>query len=401
MDLNKEFIRGKGTISKGPQAFPRTEFLRRLTAVKSEMGRRDIDALFVSDPNNITYLTGYTALSGYVPQGLVVSIHEEEPTFILRRQDAPAAIHQTFMEHDKIIGYPEELVGNPDMDGYDTVIDFLHEIGVANRGVGIELGNLPAQSAEKFKTRLPEARIVDCTKAVTWVRLVKSDLEIAVMREAAAISDAAIMRAAEVIRPGVREADAIAEITGTLARGANGKPGTRFAAIHLCSSPRTGTAHIQWSEDVFRDGSQINLELGGVRHGYCAGIMRTFSIGKPSDRLRRLHEAEVAGLEAALDAVRPGATCSDVANAFYHTIEKQGFKKESRCGYAHGIGWLEPTASLKVGDMTELKPNMAFHLMLGNWIDEDFGYVLSETFRVTESGAEVLTSAPRKLFELS
>jgi ectoine hydrolase len=387
-------------IAKGPQAFPRTEFLLRLAAVKSEMARRDIDALVVSDSNNITYLTGYTALSGYVPQGLVVSIHEKEPTFILRRQDAPAAIHQTFMERDKIIGYSEALIGDPEKDGHDAVIDFLNEIGLANRSIGIELSSLPAQSAEKFKTRLSGARIVDCTKAVTWIRLVKSDLEISVMREAAAISDAAIIRAAEVIRPGVREADAIAEIVGTLARGANGKPGTMIAQIGLCSSPRTGTSHIPWSEDVFRDGSQINLELGGVRHGYCAGIMRTFSIGAPSDRLRRLHEVEVAGLEAALGKVRPGSTCGDVANAFYRTIEKQGFKKESRCGYALGIGWLEPTASLKDGDKTELKPNMTFHLMLGNWIDEDFGYVLSETFRVTDSGVEVLTKSPRKIFEL-
>src|SRR5206468_7277416 len=251
MDVNENVTSGKGIVSKGAQAFPRAEYLRRLAAVKAEMGRRDIDALFVSDPYNITYLTGYTAMSAYVPQGLVVSIHEEEPTFILRRMDAPAAIHQTFMEHDKIIGYPEDLVGNPDMDGYDTVIDFLHEIGVANRGVGVELGNLPAQTAEKFKTRLPEATIVDFTKAVTWIRLVKSDLEIAAMREAAAISDAAIMRAAEVIRPGVREADAIAEITGTLVRGAKGKPGTSLTHFYLCSSPRTGTCHIPWSEDVF------------------------------------------------------------------------------------------------------------------------------------------------------
>ncbi|UWU83137.1 Xaa-Pro peptidase family protein [Bradyrhizobium yuanmingense] len=388
-------------ISKGPQAFPRTEFLRRLAAVKSEMKRREIDALVVSDTYNITYLTGYTANSGYVPQALVVSLHEEEPTFILRRQDAPAAIHQTFMDRDKIIGYPEALIGNPTMDGYDKVINFLNEIGAANRGIGLELRGLSAQAAEKFRTRLPKAKIVDCTNVVTWIRIVKSDLEIAVMREAAAISDAAIMRAADVIRPGVREADVIAEIMGALARGANGKPGTtRFPNVSLCSSPRTGTPHISWSEDVFRQGSQINLELGGVRHGYCAGIMRTFSIGAPSERLRRVHEAEMEGLEAALDVIRPGSTCSDVANAFNRTIEKHGLKKDSRCGYAHGIGWLEPTASLQDGDRTELKPNMTFHLMLGNWIDEDFGYVLSETFRVTDSGVEVLTKAPRKLFEL-
>lgn len=388
------------TISRGPQAFPRTEYLGRLAAVKKEMSRRDLDALVVTSASDITYLTGYTALSGYVPQGLVVQIAEEEPTFILRRMDAPAAIHETFLDRTKIIGYPEALVGNPDADGYDTIIDFLLESGLGNRGVGVEIRTLFFQTAEKFKSRLPKARIVDCTKAVAWIRLVKSDREIEIMREAAAISDAAILRAAEVIRPGVREADAIAEILGTLARGVNGKPGTMIQQIGLCSSPRTGTCHIPWSEDVFRDGSQINLELGGVRYGYCAGIMRTFSIGAPSDRLRRIHDAEVAGLEAALETIRPGSTCSDVANAFYRTIEKAGFRKESRCGYAHGIGWLEPTASLKDGDMTELKANMTFHLMLGNWIDEDFGYVISETFRVTGTGAEVLTSAPRQIFQI-
>ncbi|KRQ10925.1 M24 family metallopeptidase [Bradyrhizobium manausense] len=387
-------------IAKGPQAFPRAEFLRRLSAVKAEMGRRNIDALIVLDSSNITYLTGYTSLSGYVPQGLVVSMDEEEPTFILRRQDTPAAIHQTFLDRGKIIGYPEALIGNPDKDGFDAVIDYIAEAGLGTGSVGLELSTLSAPSAEKFKRRMPDAKIVDCTRAVAWIRLVKSDLEITVMREAAAIADAAIMRAAEVIQPGVREADAVAEILGTLARGANGKPGTMVSQISLCSSPRTGTSHIAWSEDVFRKGSQINLELAGVRHGYCAAIMRTFSIGTPSERLRRVHDAQAAGLEVALNTVRPGVTCSDVANAFYRTIAQAGYTKESRCGYAHGIGWVEPTASLKDGDMTELKPNMVFHLMLGNWIDEDFGYVISETFRVTDGGVEVLTSAPRKIFEM-
>lgn len=388
------------TISKGPQAFPRTEYLRRLATLKSEMARRGIDALVVNNMSNITYLTGYTARSGYVPQGLVVSTDRVEPTFILRRQDAPAAIHQSFMERSNVIGYPEDLIGNPDKDGFDVVIDFLHDLGVATRGLGLELGNLSSQAAEKFKARLPKASIADCSKVVPWIRIIKSDLEISVMRDAAAIADAGVMRAAEVIRRGVREADAMAEIAATLARGANGKAGTSFASMYFCSSPRTGTPHIPWSEDLIRDGSQINLELGGVRHGYVAAIMRTFSVGAPSDRLRHIHEAELSGLEAALNTVRPGATCSDVAGAFYRTIEKLGFKKDSRCGYSIGIDWGEATASLKHGDVTELKPNMTFHLMLGNWIEEDFGYVVSETFRVTESSVEVLTRAPRKLFEV-
>jgi len=388
------------TISKAPQAFPRAEYMRRLAVVKSAMARRDIDALIINDPANLTYLTGHTGGPTVIPQGLVVSVHKEEPTFIVRKMDLPAALHQTFLQHSNVIAYPESLIGNPEADGYDVVIDLLNELGLANRGLGLEQSTLPALAVEKFRRRLPKARFVDCTSLVAWVRIVKSDLEIAIMREAAAITDAAVARAAEVIRAGVREADAAAELVGTLIRGVDGRSGSGIQHFYLCASPRAGTPHILWTDDVFRDGSQINLELGGKRHGYCVAMMRTFSIGKPSDRLRLIHEAEVAGMEVALSQVRPGSTCSDVANAFYRTLEKQGFRKESRCGYSIGINWLEGTASLRDGDMTELKPNMTFHLMLGNWIDEEFGYVIGETFRVTDSGGEVLTRTPRKLFEV-
>lgn len=388
------------TICKGPQAFPKAEYMRRLSAVKLDMAQREIDVLMVCNPANITYLTGYTAQSTSFPQALVVSTHKDEPTFIVRRMDAPAAKYETFLEHSNVIGYSEDLIGNPEVDGFDAIIDFLHDLGVATRALGLEEGDISVRGTEKFKARLPKASFVDCTSAVTWIRMVKSDLEISLMREVAAISDAAIMRAVEVIRPGVREPDAAAEIIATMVRGANGKPGTAFPNMNLCSSPRTGTAHIPWSDDVFRNSSQINIELGAKRHGYNVGIMRTFSIGAPSDRLLRLHEAEMAGLEAALNTVRPGSTCGDVANAFNRTIGKFGFKKESRCGYPIGINWIERTASLKEGDKTELKSNMTFHLMLGNWVDDDFGYVISETFRVTESGFEVLTGAPRRLFVL-
>ncbi|MER8402980.1 Xaa-Pro peptidase family protein [Mesorhizobium sp. M1348] len=387
-------------MAKGPQAFPRTEYLRRLSAVKAEMERRQINALLVNTSADITYLTGYTAKSGYVPEALIISLKDEEPTFVTRRCDAPGAVHQMFFDSSRVIGYPEALIANPNTDGYDAIIDFLHDDGLTKGGVGIESRSLRPEAIEKFRTRMPEATFVDFSKAVAWIRLTKSDLEIDVMREASAITDAGMLRAVEVIRPGVREADAAAEIVSTLIRGANGKPGTDLSHFLLCASPRSATPHIRWAEDVFRDGSQVNLEFSGVRHGYTSGLMRTLSIGKPSEQLRRVHEGEVAGLEAALAAVKPGATCADVASAFNKTLKKHGFEKETRCGYAQGIEWLEPTASLKEDDLTVLRPNMTFHLMLGNWIDEDFGYVISESFRVTESGAETFSRLPRVIFEI-
>lgn len=388
------------TINKAQQVFPRTEYLRRLAAVKSEMARREIDALVVSFDRNMNYLTGYTARSGYIPQGLVVSSQEEEPTIILRKMDAPAAHHQTFLARDRVIGYPESLIGNPEKDGYDAVIDFVQDLGAVDRSIGLEFGNLPTPTLDKFRLRLPQAKIVDFTSVITWIRMIKSDLEIALMREAAAITDAGIRRASEVIRSGVREADAAAEIVATLARGANGKAGTSLASFWMNSSPRAGTSHLTWSDDLFRDDSQVNLEIAGVRYTYTAPVSRTFSIGRPSDRLRRVHEAQIDGLEAALDTIRAGRTCSDVAQAAHRALAKHSVQKESRYGYPVGIDWTEQTASLMEGDMTVLKPNMTFHVHLGNWIDEDFGVMVSQCIRVTETGVEVLTKAPLKLIEL-
>lgn len=388
-------------ISKGPHVFPRTEYLRRLAAVKKEMEQRNVDALVVTENAHITYLTGSTARS-YNRRGLVVSARQEQPTFILRWMDVPAAFQETFLDRDKVIGYPDELMLDPSKDdGYDAVIDFVLEAGLANDRVGLEIGNLTADAVEKFKARLPQARIVNFTDVITSMRTIKSDLEIAVMREAAAITDAGILRAAEVISPGMLEADAIAEIVGTLVRGANGKTGTWIATPFMCASPRVGTAHVTWSEDVLRHGSHINLEIAGVRHGYTVPICRTYSIGKPSDRLLRIHEAQLAGLEAGLSSIRAGAIVGDVAHAIHRATERLGFKKRSRPGYGIGIDWAERTLSLQEGNLSVLKPNMTFHMHLGSWVEEDFGYVISESIRVTETGVEVLTKAPRQLFVLS
>ncbi|RWH31387.1 M24 family metallopeptidase [Mesorhizobium sp.] len=111
-------------------------------------------------------------------------------------------------------------------------------------------------------------------------------------------------------------------------------------------------------------------------------------------------EAQLAGLEAGLDLIRAGAVSGEVAKVIHNTTEKHGFKNRSRAGYSIGINWMEKTTSLKLGDSTVLEPNMTFHLHLGSWVEEDFGYVLSESIRVTESGVEVITKAPRQLFIL-
>ncbi|WP_345944180.1 aminopeptidase P family N-terminal domain-containing protein [Bradyrhizobium sp. IC3069] len=170
-------------MPKAPQAF-REPSISALTVVKGETERSGIDVLVVTSPSNVTYLSGYTSKSAYVPQGLIVSLKQEEPTFFTRRMDAPAAMHQMFIDTSRVIGYAEDLIVNPDRDGFDPIIDFLHDNGLAGGGVGVEIKSISAQTAEKFRARMVNAKIVDFANGVHQILGIKSDLEIALMREA-------------------------------------------------------------------------------------------------------------------------------------------------------------------------------------------------------------------------
>ncbi|MEM8553013.1 MAG: Xaa-Pro peptidase family protein [Pseudomonadota bacterium] len=385
-------------VSRAEGVFTRDEYRRRAALTKAAMAEKGIDLLFVVEQSNLIWLTGYLAQSAYVEQSAVVDPNADEPMLCVRQQDFPAAVHLSYMDRARVIGFPERLIANPDENGYDHMVAWLRDAGLISGRIGVEMGELSATAVNHLRRIMDGASLVDATGLVTWLRLQKSDEEIVVMREAAAISDAAMGAAVERISAGVHERDAVRAAVDTLIAGTDGVAGTQFHSVNFCTTPLTGTSHIHWSDHVYGPGSQVNIELGGTRYAYCSGLMRTVHVGDPPDRLKRLHEAQVEGLAAGLNAAKVGNTAADVANAFHSAINRHGFAKVSRCGYAIGINWTETSASLKPEDKTVLRPNMTFHLMLGNWIDEDFGYVISETFRVTEQCGEALGNFPRDLF---
>jgi Xaa-Pro aminopeptidase len=161
--------------------------------------------------------------------------------------------------------------------------------------------------------------------------------------------------------------------------------------------PRVAAPHLAWRDDRLEAGTVTNVELGGFRRRYVAGLSRTIVQGKPEDRLARLHAATREAVDAVFDTARAGWTCEEVEALFRRTTRTHGFEKKSRVGYAIGIDWTEKTASLRPGDQTVLVPDATFHLMAGMWYD-DWGYVLSETFRVTEDGLKSFSRLPRDLF---
>jgi Xaa-Pro dipeptidase len=385
-------------------AFPDDEYSSRLERTRARMAEAGVDVLLVTDPANMNYLTGYDAWSFYVPQAVIVPLQHESPVWVGRGMDAQSAILTTNLPRDHILSYADDYVESPVKHAMQHVAGVLAELGFGRACIGYE-GNayfFTARNLQVLNRELPEARFEDADLLVNWVRSVKSLREIDVMRQAARIVENVMRVAIDAVSVGTRECDAAARISEAQIHGTEEFGGDAPAnPPSILSAEKAATPHSSWSDQTFRPDTATCLELSGCRLRYHCAMSRTVYLGKPPDDLRRLSIATVEGMAAALATVKPGALCEDVARAWRQTINKAGFSKPSRIGYSIGVNyppnWADHTASLREGDMTVLEPNMTFHLMLGMWM-EGWGFELSDTFRVTETGHELLADFPRQLF---
>lgn len=384
--------------------FPVTEYQDRLLKVKESMAEKGIDVLLVTDPANMNYLTGYDAWSFYVHQLLIVSIEDEEPIWFGRGIDATAAQYTTWLKEENIISYHDDYVHSTTKHPMQLVANILTEKGLANKTIAAEYDvfYFTAKNYIELTNLLPNATFVDGTNLVNWIRIVKSDREIEMIKRAAKIVTSAMYTGIERIQAGVKESDVVADIMHKQISGTDGYSGD-YPSIYplLPAGEQTNACHLTWSDHLYQDGEPVIIEIAGCYKRYHSPLARTVVIGSPTPEMQSLADAVVEGIEAALDVVKPGVTCGEVELAWRNSIKKSGFEKESRIGYSTGLNyppdWGEKTASLRPGDTTVLQPNMVFHMIPGIWLDE-YGVEISETFRVTETGVEVLADVERKLF---
>lgn len=383
--------------------FSQSEYQERIAKTKESMERKGIEVLLVANPANMNYLSGYDGWSFYVDQLLVVIIDEEQPVWIGRRQDANGAKATTWLYRDNIIPYPDDYVHSKTKHPMEFVADILAQIGQTNRVIGVEMESyyFTALAFEKLKNKLPNATFKDASLLVNYVRMIKSDAEIEHIRRAAKIVEKAMYTATNTIRKGVRQCDAVANIYHDLISGTEEFGGDYPAIVPLLpSGENTSTPHLTWSDNKYKNGEMVIIEIAGCYQRYHSPLARTVYLGRPDAKITDVSNIVVEGLNEALAKVKPGVTCEEIEEAWGKVISRHGIEKESRLGYSMGLNyppdWGEHTASIRKGDKTILKPNMTFHLIPGLWFD-DYGIEISESFRVTETGCEVLANFPRGL----
>jgi Xaa-Pro dipeptidase len=375
-------------------AFGLDEYRRRLVDVRRQMAAREIDTLLISTPENIFYLSGHRTPGYYVYQCLAVP-PSGDPYILARRGE---------VGNVQIYGWVEDIVPIEDVDDpVELTVAQLRERGLAKGRVGVELDSwfLTPKSYLALRELLPEVELVPSNGCVEQCRVIKSPAEIEYIRRACRSAEAGMTAGFEAIGEGKNENDAAAAIFDGLIR-----TGSEYLAMEpfISTGYRSGLMHSCWEGGIFRPGETQLLEIAGTVGRYSGALMRASTIGRPSDRVRRLADVCIEALDRAIEAIKPGVTCGEVDEACRGTIERAGlydyFRK--RTGYSIGIGfppdWGEGhILSLKKGDPTPLAPGMTFHMPPALRVPAECGVGFSETVLVTESGCEVLTNFPREL----
>ena len=384
-------------------SYSTSEYIQRLQNVKRSMQDNGLDVLISHDTANMYYLTGYDAWSFYYAQCVLVHIDLDEPICFVREQDAGGAYIKTYLKKENIIVYNENYIHKWPKHPYDYLIEIIKEKKWDNLSIGLEMDAhyFTAFCYEKLKHGLPNANLKDSNRLVNWVRLIKSDSEIKYMKSAALITENAMNKAVNVIDRGVRQCDAVGEIQKSLFYGTE-DIGGEYSSITtlLPTGPGTSASHLTATEDRFKEGESTIVEISGCVKRYHAPLARTVQLGKPEQKKIDAMNATIEALNAGVNVVKPGNLADHVAKEFWKVLDKYKIKKESRTGYSIGIGyppdWGEHTLNIYKGDMTELKPNVTFHMIavmqFGNW-----GVEASESIRVTEKGNELLCNFPKEL----
>ncbi len=366
--------------------FPPEEYERRIGELRQRMEERLLDAVVITDPENLMYLTDYQTTGYSFFQALVVPL-ESEPFMITRAMEDSNVIERTWVEKSR--PYPDTG------DAIQQLITSLKEFGLDRGHVGYERNSyfFPAYQQDRVHTSFDQGALMDCFGIVEAGRARKSAVEIDLMRKAAVATQAGMRAGLAAVGAGVTENEIAAEIAAAMFRAGGEAPAVM---PYVTSGPRSMIGHATWEGREVRPGEHVFLEVGGCIRRYHTAMMRTAVVGEKSDSLARAESLMKYALSELKSMMRPGMTVSDADSIVRNIISENdvGARLVTRSGYSIGIAfppsWDEGyILSLNPGDFTVLEEGMTFHVIPWMWgVDGDKTVGISDTIRITETGCE-------------
>lgn len=377
-------------------AFDRVEYAARLDRLVARLEDEGLDAILLFAQESMYWLTGYDTFGFCFFQSMVVT-RDRRIALLTRSADLRQA---------QLTSIVEDIRVWEDRDGASPVLqlrDLVEGMGLSGARLGVEYDThgMTGRIALEMAAHLaPAAHLVDASLLVGRLRAVKSAAEIALVRRAAALTDAAYEAALERIRPGAREGEILAAMQGAVFAGDGDYPGNEFI---IGSGREALLCRYQSGRRVLEDHDQITLEWAGAFRRYHVAAMRTVVVGTPTARHRALHDAARAALSAVEEKMTQGHSFGDLFAAHAAVIDGRGEGRHrlNACGYSLGArfapSWMDWPMAYR-DNPAPIVPDMVIfmHMIL---MDSDTGTAMSlGRSYLTRAGApECLSKLPLDL----
>jgi len=366
-------------------------FPTRLAQLSTSIRSANLDALALTPGPSLVYLTG-------------LHFHlMERPTVVFFTANSAPVLVLPELEMLKVKDLPFEVTTFPygeNPAGWDQV--FLkagRSLGLEHKRIGIEPLHMRVLEFHKVKLISGGVECPDATQVVGQLRVCKDLEEIALMRNAVRVAQAALKATIPSIKVGVTEKEIAAELVVQLLRHGS-QSDMPFAPI-VSSGPNSANPHAVPSDRKLHTGDLLVVDWGATVDGYISDLTRTFAVGKVDEEYRKIHQIVLQANAAGRAAAQPGVPCAQVDRAARTVIEKAGYGQLFAHRTGHGIG-MEPHEDpyIRGDNMQLLEPGMTFTVEPGIYLPERNGVRIEDNIVITENGTECLSDMPRELREV-
>ena len=370
--------------------FSADELADRRRRTVAAMAEARLDGLLMFRQESMFYLTGYDTF-GYVYFQCLYLGADGTLILLTRAPDLLQAKLTSVIEDIRI------WVDGPDAKPAEQLREILASKGCKGRRLGVEWESygLTARNGQRLSAALEGfCTLADASELVSRLRVVKSPAELAYVRRAAELGDAALEEAHRLAKPGASEGEILAAMHDAVYRGGGDPPANEYV---IGSGPDALLCRYKSGRRKLDANDQLTLEFAGAYRHYHSCLMRTLAIGRADPRLSEMHMAAAEALHASEAALKPGHTFGDVFDAHARTLDALGHRAHrlNACGYSLGTtfapNWMD-WPMLYHGNPVPVAPGMVIflHMILFD-AEHGLAMTLGRTSEVTASGARVLS----------
>lgn len=353
--------------------------IERVNKLQAQLEENEIDALLVTKRENIRYLSGFTGSSG------VIVITSDSASFI-------TDFRYTEQANDQVKGYD---IIELDTSLIKSVADVVSRESI--KRLGIEQDAMTVGQYRTYEKEV-DVQLIETSGIVEKLRLIKDESEIKIMKEAAAIADAAYTHIQTFIRPGRTEREVANELE--MFMRSKGADSSSFDII-VASGLRSALPHGVASDKVIQTGELVTLDFGAYYKGYCSDITRTLAIGPVSDELRQIYDTVLRAQLAGVEGIRAGITGIEADALTRDIIKEAGYGEYFGHSTGHGLGMeVHEAPGLSFRSDTVLEPGMVVTIEPGIYINGVGGCRIEDDVVITEDGCYLLTQSPKELITI-